>query len=195
MTVVSKSAGACAFGNDELETVKSKAAAFDVVSKGAARRPFGNDVAVFVRVRKRKLKMKWVHGRRRNICYRCKRFDNLPTVSASYDVVRAVRINGKPRQKFIAGLGSLQTPISTWGLLWFWRDALAKIQIFSERQRSSIFAGLIRKGVGTVTKADCQEFVEHYKNWMKLEDFADLLRTNGVDPMSNLDARLDKRAK
>jgi hypothetical protein len=54
---------------------------------------FGNDNVGFIRVRRRSLTPYWEHS---------------ATASASYDIVRAVRIDGKPRHVFVLGLGSLK---------------------------------------------------------------------------------------
>src|SRR5262245_33360533 len=62
-----------------------------VVTKSLSGSIIGNDTAMFVRVRKRQL-LKF-------------------GASASYEIVRGVRVNGKPTQKFLLGLGSLKTPL------------------------------------------------------------------------------------
>jgi hypothetical protein len=159
--VVTKRDTRAPFGNDTAAVVTKT---HDVVT-------FGNDTAMFVRVRRRKLNKGADPNR-----FKYYRRDYL-TDSASYDVVRAVRINGKPRHKFIVGLGSLKRPIerSGWELLWFWDKALGRMRRrgLSEQQRRQIIAALIRKGVPKVTKAQCKEFCEG-SDWTKPDHFADL---------------------
>jgi len=75
----------------------------EVVTKCRDVQTFGNYGLGFVRVRKRKLK--GGHADWRD--YRESR-GLLATASASFDLVRAVRANGKPRHKFVFGLGSVK---------------------------------------------------------------------------------------
>jgi hypothetical protein len=124
-----------------------------VVTKSLSRSIFGNDTAMFVRVRKRKLLK---HG-----------------ASASYEIVRGVRVNGKPTQKFLLGLGSLKTPLRrTHELSWFWHRALAKMRRhgLSESQRRRVVAAMIRKGAPKLSKAQCKRFCDD----IKPDDFAEL---------------------
>jgi hypothetical protein len=113
------------------------------ISVGAAR--IGNDAgAMFVRVRRRKLKGGHADWR----SYREAR-GILQTDSASFDLVRAVRIDGKPRQKFLLGLGSLKFPIGERELAWFWWRALRSMISYglSEERRAGVMLELERKGV------------------------------------------------
>jgi hypothetical protein len=142
----------------------------DVLTKCLIEATFGND-AVFVRVRRRQLKGGHPHRRP----YR----ERLITESASYDVVRAVRIDGKPRQKFIVGLGSLKTPIPEsggWSLARFWHRALRKMRRrgLSEQQRRHVIAAMIRKGVPKLTKAQCKKFAAGWPGQVSPDDFAEL---------------------
>jgi hypothetical protein len=71
--------------------------------------------AGFVRVRRRTLKGGY----------------NRPTAAASFDLVRAVRINGEARHLFVLGFGTLKgdpdTP-SDYSLVTFWTEAVARLQ-------------------------------------------------------------------
>ena len=66
----------------------------------------------FIRVRKRKLSPPRTYWER-------------PTASASYDIVRAVRVNGQPTHKFVLGLGS--QPDNERANVWFWTDAIRRM--------------------------------------------------------------------
>ena len=111
----------------------------DVVSKRPLERTFGNDTAMFVRVRRRKLK----GGH-----YRWRTGDRI-TASASYDVVHAVRIDGKPRHKFLFGLGSLKEGNSDHEMVLFWDHAISKMKRnkLDEERRRRLMDEMIRKGV------------------------------------------------
>jgi hypothetical protein len=161
--VVTKPPAVGTFGNDA-----------NVDTKYLFAQTFGNDTSFFVRVRRRKLK-----GRNR-------RFHSKPLVSesASYDLVRAVRVDGKPRQKFILGLGSLKTPIPDgWSLAQFWRRALRKMRHrgLSEQQRRRVIAAMIRKGVPKLSKAQCKKFAAGSAGWVSPDDFADLFGAASPD--------------
>ena len=79
-----------AFGNDD--------GGGDVDTKLPHGRKFGNDALGFIRVRKRTLKPHRWTGAARS--------------SASFDLVKAIRVDGKPRHKFILGLGSQKHPVT-----------------------------------------------------------------------------------
>jgi hypothetical protein len=156
-----KSSARRPFGNDEVSRCEAMHAELDVVTKSARPRAFGND-AHFVRVRRRKLNgCQHHHGR-------------IITASSSFDVVRAVRINGKPRHKFLFGLGSLKEPTAVWALLWFWSDALRRMNDhgLDQRQRLRLIDALVRKGVPKPPLAECERFTQTY-NWT-MERFDDL---------------------
>ena len=130
--VVSKAGAGARIGND------------GVVSKCRVDETIGNDVAMFVRVRRRKIKGGHPEWR----LYR-ERTGALRTASASYDLVRAVRIDGKTRQKFVLGLGSLKHPASERELARFWWRALRRMisHGLSEERRAGVVLELERKGV------------------------------------------------
>ena len=118
----------------------------DVVSKSGVDAAFGND-AMFVRVRRRKLKG----------AYRNWRGGGKPiTASTSFDVVHAIRVDGKPRHKFLFGLGSLKTPHTSWGLARFWDHALHRMHRhdLDERRRLQLIAALLRKRVARPPPAE-----------------------------------------
>ena len=139
--VVSKYPVDVRIGNDG----GSGASSDPVVSKYRAGERSGNDAgSMFVRVRRRKLK-----GGHADSRYRRESRGILQTASASFDLVRAVRIDGKPRQKFLLGLGSLKFPIGERELAWFWWRALRSMISYglSEERRAGVMLELERKGV------------------------------------------------
>ena len=81
------------------------------------------------------------------------------TESGSYDLVRAVRINGQPRHKFVLGFGSPvgsrlgQSPIE------FWMRVLrsTKGHGFTKAQQSQIIEQLKRKGIPLPTLEECKK--------------------------------------
>src|SRR6266508_2633597 len=83
-----------------------------VVTKSGARATFGNDGVGFIRVRRRTLTPYWEHS---------------ATASASYDIVRAVRIDGKPRHVFVLGLGSLRDVETSGRRAYFWQHAVERM--------------------------------------------------------------------
>jgi hypothetical protein len=134
--VDTKYRGVDIFGNDS-----------SVGTKRHTRVAFGNDAVGFIRVRKRKLKDR----RARN--------GMLATASASsYDLVRAVRVNGKPRHAFVLGLGSLKDHECAGGLVWFWVGAVRRMvrRGLAEYQRQRLLAEMARKGARLPTIAQCE---------------------------------------
>jgi hypothetical protein len=99
----------------------------------------------FVRVRKRRLK----GGNYRDVYYTKRAYAGGPTASTSYDLVRAERVNGKPRHRFVLGLGSLKEP-RKWDhdLEWFWANAFHNLKTYGldERQCRHITDEMVRKG-------------------------------------------------
>jgi hypothetical protein len=164
--VVSKCPASETIGNDS-QSVEMRAnteiGEKTVVIKNGQIVSFGNDHAdsggMFIRKRKRKLKgghRDWRH-------YRSAR-GILVTESASYDVVKAVRINGKPRQKFILGLGSLKTPqvgtcCGVHPLIWFWHHAIRRMREhgFDEVTRLRLIEAVARGGVPRPDRTKCEE--------------------------------------
>ena len=137
----------CTFGNDAGRSEQTSVTKrqfgndADVVSKRRGHAAVGNDTALFVRVRRRKLKgghYRWRTGDRTPI-----------TASASYDVVHAVRIDGKPRHQFLFGLGSLKEGNSDHEMVLFWDHAISKMKRnkLDEERRRRLMDEMIRKGV------------------------------------------------
>jgi len=107
---------------------------------------FGNDSIGFIRVRRRRLKF--------------------GGTSANYDIVRAVRVNGKPRHQFVLGLGSQKS----WeagrvaALLLIIAVGRMRDHGLNESQRRALLSELIRKGARLPTIADCESW-KHDKSW------------------------------
>jgi|SRR6516162_2090521 len=81
------------------------------------------------------------------------------TASASYDVVETVRVDGKPRHRFLLGLGSLKQPHDEHDLMRFWLHAIARMNRsnLDNKQCRNLMHGLVRKGVPTPTAKQCEE--------------------------------------
>jgi hypothetical protein len=125
----------------------------DVDTKCLAGSTIGNDGIGFIRVRKRKLK----GGHPQWRAYRT-RTGRLVSTSQSFDLVRAVRVNGKPRHQFVLGLGSQKNLDRNHDLGWFWSHAIRKMirHGFSEDQRQRLIAQMVRKGARLPTIAECE---------------------------------------
>lgn len=115
----------------------------------------------FIRVRKRRLKDKWRWRQNSKGNWRKVRDKNAPTESRSYDLVRAVRINGEPRHKFVLGFGS---PVSKYvsvrrGITLFWARSFYRMTRhgFSKDQRFHVAEKLKRKGIPLPTVKECRE--------------------------------------
>jgi hypothetical protein len=134
------------FGNDSVDTKRRDGATF------------GNDGVGFIRVRKRKLK----GGHPESRGWRA-RGGVLATASTSFDLVRAVRVNGKPRHEFILGLGS-QKNVQPNGYGWFWVRVIWRMTKhgLSEHQRQRLFAEMVRKGAQLPTIAQCEDCVRKW---------------------------------
>jgi hypothetical protein len=137
--VVIKSTDVAKFGNDG-----------DVVTKGRAGPTFGNYRLGFIRTRKRHLKGGAAEWRE----YRAHK-GIMVTSSTSFDLVRATRIDGKPRHKFVLGLGSLKDKMRDHELAWFWLRALWRMKRhgLDPEQRHALAKEMIRKGA-TLPTAD-----------------------------------------
>jgi hypothetical protein len=152
MSVDTKSDPRAPFGND----------AADVDTKRPAAATFGNDAIGFIRVRKRKIK----GGHRDWRAYRAQQ-GILATTSASFDLVRAVRVNGKPRHQFVLGLGS-QKDIDRRDLCWFWSRAVHRMiqHGLAEAQRAHLISEMVRKGARVPTIEQCEH---HARGWPRNE--------------------------
>jgi hypothetical protein len=133
--VVTKVTDVGTFGNDDSVDTKCHAGV-----------TFGN-YSGFIRVRKRKLG----YNHRGN------------ATSASYDLVRAIRVNGVPRHKFIVGLGSFKhggEPYRHIG--WFWSNVFDKMHHagISIKRQHELADEMVRKGAPLITATEYQYFVE-----------------------------------
>jgi hypothetical protein len=128
----------------------------------------------FIRVRKRKLTPKFRWHKNKRGTYRKVRDKSAPTQSFSYDLVRAVRINGKPRHKFVLGFGS---PVSGWysSVERFWARAFGKMARhgFTKDQQFQIAEQLKRKGIPLPTVKECKKGKAEAIEWNEAyPDFA-----------------------
>jgi hypothetical protein len=173
MRAVTKSGAAAAFGNDTppVDTnpaVDNTIGNDKVDTKHPAVGGFDNDGTIgFVRVRKRKLKGGHPDWRR----YRAAR-SVLTLSSASYDLVKAERVNGMPRHKFILGLGSLKERPRENDVIWFWARAFQSMRRhgLTKQQGHHVASALARKGVDRITPEHCAHLKE---GWPFMADIAD----------------------
>jgi hypothetical protein len=102
--------------------------------------------------------------------YRKVRDKDAPTQSFSYDLVRAVRINGKPCHKFVLGFGS---PVSRWSksTIGFWTRVLARTEKhgFTKDQQFQIADQLRRKGIPLPSVKECKAAKAKTIEWNKSE--------------------------
>jgi hypothetical protein len=182
-TVVTKLLASAIFGND----------AIDVVTKGLGAEKIGNDAdgvtssetfpdlvttPVFIRVRKRTLKgghPMWRSG---------------PKASMSFDLVRGVRVNGKPRHQFVLGLGSQQAKPRYWNEnVTFWTKAIRRMTKHGipAPQRQRLLADMVRKGARLPSSDECEADIKedryraaHY-GW-KAHDNAELAELRSQFP-------------
>jgi hypothetical protein len=124
---------------------------------------FGNDNVGFIRVRKRKLK----GGHPQWRAYRA-RAGNLASASRSFDLVRAVRVDGKPRHQFVLGLGSQKDAATGRLAAHMLLLAIGKMKRhgLNEYQRRGLLAELIRKGARRPTVADCEGWNVYYESYV-----------------------------
>ena len=115
----------------------------------------GADIG-FVRVRKRKLKGGHPDWR----LYRA-RHGMLASMAMSFDLVRAVRINGKPRHVFVLGLGSQKDHPNRGDrdLVHFWVRAISSMRRhkLTPEQRCWLAVELVRKGARLPTIKACRD--------------------------------------
>jgi hypothetical protein len=125
------------FGNDSGAVTKCRSSA-----------TFGNYGIGFVRVRKRTLK----GGHLSNQGWR-RRAGILATAAMSFDVVRAARVNGKPRHQFVFGIGSIKNRMEKRDLAWFWLRALWRMERagLDAEQRRALADEMRRKGATALT--------------------------------------------
>jgi hypothetical protein len=121
-------------------------------------RTFGNDASLvttpgFIRVRKRTLKgghPMWRSGAK---------------TSMSFDLVRAVRVNGKPRHQFVLGLGSQQAvrPGYRNDIVSFWDRAIHRMTRHGilQPQRQYLIAEMVRKGARLPSADECEADIKN----------------------------------
>lgn len=107
----------------------------------------------FIRVRKRKLK--GGHRDRRNYLAQA---GELATSSRSFDLVRAVRVDGKPRHEFVLGLGSQKDWERAGRVVAFWTCALHRMarRGLTRAQRRRLAAEMVRKSARLPTIEQCE---------------------------------------
>jgi hypothetical protein len=89
-----------------------------------------------------------------------------------------VRIDGKPRQKFLFGLGSLQEPSQHNPMfMWFWIGAVARMRRrgMSDDQCRRLLAEIIRKGARKPTPQECENFHRAWNGKHSADDLPNLL--------------------
>jgi len=142
--------------------------------KRAARRSMVTTVG-FIRVRRRKLKPKYrwhtpSRGRYAGISRKVEIPDS-SIESVSYDLVRAGRIGGEPRHKFVLGFGS---PASVTkyvgdrrGVTLFWMHSFDRMEEhgFSKEQRFHIAEMLTCKGIPVPTVKECRKEKAKHIAW------------------------------
>lgn len=117
----------------------------------------------FIRFRRRKLKPKfrWSKGKDK-WGFRYKIWDKAAPVSLSYDLVRAVRINGQPRHKFVLGFGSPVSVSKCVGerrvITFFWMHSFDRMEEHGlpKEQRFHIAEMLAGKGIPLPTVKECR---------------------------------------
>jgi phage-related protein len=94
--------------------------------------------------------------------------------AANYDIVRAVRINGKPTHQFVLGLGSVHEGNQNSGNVTFWMDAIERMTKhgLSPSERAYFVAACERKGARLPTRQQCMAHRDSMKqiNWWKPEE-------------------------
>jgi hypothetical protein len=126
--------------------------AVDTKFPGAA--TIGN-YAGFIRVRRRELK----GGHPDLRLYRARVGDERATTSMSFDLVRAVRVNGKPRHQFLLGLGSQKNDrraVDRYFTFWLFAISRMAKHGLSELQRRRLMNEMVRKGAQLPSPGACE---------------------------------------
>jgi hypothetical protein len=86
----------------------------------------------------------------------------LATSATSFDLVRAVRVNGKPRHEFLLGLGSQKDYEDDAKVVPFWATAISQMawHKIADHQRSRLIADMVRKGARLPTPEQCTRHLE-----------------------------------
>jgi hypothetical protein len=167
----------------------------------ATSRPFGNDGLGFIRVRRRKFtgKPDWRSCRERE-------GKPLPTESVSFDLVRAVRIDGKPRHKCVLGLGHLLNVDEYGGyLVNFWLHVISRARRhgLGVEIRRRLADEMIHKGARLPTTAQYEKMWDRYvahppnyheaemieiKSWMTGDDSIEIPEPAPFDLQGSIDA-------
>jgi hypothetical protein len=129
-----------------------EAGAPNVGTKSPAGGKLGNDASRvgFIRVRRRKLKGGHPMWQGHHTSARA---------SASFDLVRAMRVGGKPRHQFVLGLGSLKDNHREGVLALFWAHAIRRMARhgLTLAQRRCLIDELVRKGAPLPTVEQCRD--------------------------------------
>jgi hypothetical protein len=139
---------------------KPNSSELDVDTKSAANCAFGN--YGFIRVRRRKLKggpIDWREFRARH--------GHLVTNARSFDLVRSVRIDGKPRQKFLLGLGSIKEHADDRALCFFWSRVIFRLNKYgiAEDRRREIINEMADKGAQLPARKERKRFSEGWRDY------------------------------
>jgi hypothetical protein len=161
-------------------TEEASVARASVDPKSEARAGFGNDGVGFIRVRRRTLTPYWEHS---------------ATASASYDIVKAVRVGGKPRHRFVLGLGSLKNVER--GRTHFWNRAVGSMvrHGLSEEQRRYFLAAMVRKGARLPTREEYEQHLEVWPHWSDIREIEGLIPTRRRPKRKGRPARAKVEAK
>jgi len=134
------------------------------------------DSAGFIRVRKRTLK----GGHPDLRAYRAEAGE-LATASFSFDLVKGLRIDGKPRHKFVLGLGSQKNFERAGHVVAFWTLALRRMKrrglAYHKRRRLALM--MVRKAARLPTLADCEGCREE-------KELAAIIRASLPKPVASL---------
>ena len=114
---------------------------------------FGNDGIGFIRVRRRKLK-----GGQPSVRALPSLYGERARGSVSFDLVKAVRVDGKPRHKFVLGLGSQKDGATGRVAAHMLLLAIGRMKRhgLNVAQRRALLTELIRKGARRPTIAECE---------------------------------------
>jgi hypothetical protein len=85
----------------------------------------------------------------------------------SFDLVRAVRVDGKSRHKFVLGLGSLKNNHARKGApVWFWANAASRMMkhgLDAQRRRGLARRNDARRRAGAANRSGMKSFREGWQ--------------------------------